>query len=400
VEESAAEVRARVCARLEPRRAEVERAILSRVWAVSGSAGSEDEEYVEALRSAVSAGIDHALVGVERGVDGTGSIPAELFVEARQAARSGVALDVELRRYFAGYTLFCDYVMRAAEEGVPLRGQALRQTFHALAAIFERLVSATVSEYRQEKWHRGRPAAGAQTDRVKRLLAGEQIESGELGYELGDWHVGAVARGRGATAALRSFAAVVDRRLLLVRPEAEAAWAWFGGRRRVAVAEILSARAASPDAVVAFGEPARGIEGWRLTHRQAAAALTIARPNAESVLRYADVGLLASISRDRLLAASLRQLYLAPLAHARDGGAALRETLRAYFAAGRNVSSAASALGVSRQTVGSRLRAAEESLGRTLESCAPELEIALRLEALDGLAGRPQPLTASARNDH
>jgi len=58
----------------------------------------------------------------------------------------------------------------------------------------------------------------------------------------------------------------------------------------------------------------------------------------------------------------------------------LRKTLRAYFTTGRNITSAASALGVSRQTVGNRLRVIEEKLGRTIESCAPEIEVALRLD--------------------
>jgi len=51
-----------------------------------------------------------------------------------------------------------------------------------------------------------------------------------------------------------------------------------------------------------------------------------------------------------------------------------------FFAAERNVSSAAMALGVNRNTVASRLRAIEERLGRSLGACAPDLEAALRLE--------------------
>jgi DNA-binding PucR family transcriptional regulator len=79
---------------------------------------------------------------------------------------------------------------------------------------------------------------------------------------------------------------------------------------------------------------------------------------------------------------SLRQLYLEPLAGERDGGEVLRETLRAYFEAERNVSSAAAALGVKRHTVTNRLRAAEEKLGRSLNVCAGELDVALHLEDL------------------
>ena len=102
----------------------------------------------------------------------------------------------------------------------------------------------------------------------------------------------------------------------------------------------------------------------------------------QSLVRYADVALLASILQDDLLAISLRQLYLAPLSEERDGGSALRQTLRAYFAAERNVSSAAGALSVSRQTVVNRLHVIEERFERSLNSCAAEVEAALRLEDL------------------
>jgi hypothetical protein len=271
--------------------------------------------------------------------------------------------------------------LQAVEDGVALRGSALRRVLHAQAVLFERLLLAVFGEYTRERVDGHRPEQ-RQADRVKKLLAGEPVEPGALGYEFDDWHVGAVAYGADAASALRDLADAADRRLLLIRPETGTVWAWFGGRRRIAVAEF--AQDVTPgergDMLIALGEPARGLEGWRLTHQQASAALWVARDGDEGVVRYADVGLLASISRDRVLAGSLRLLYLAPLADGRDGGLELRNTLRAYFTAGRNITSAASSLGVSRQTVGNRLRVIEEKLGRTIESCAPEIEVALRLD--------------------
>ena len=61
--------------------------------------------------------------------------------------------------------------------------------------------------------------------------------------------------------------------------------------------------------------------------------------------------------------------------------------LRAYFRAGRNVSSAAAALGLNRRTLSKRLQSAERILGRPLESLAADLEIALSLEALEAPTG-------------
>jgi DNA-binding PucR family transcriptional regulator len=106
----------------------------------------------------------------------------------------------------------------------------------------------------------------------------------------------------------------------------------------------------------------------------------IAERRGQAVVRYADVALLASILRDDLLATSLRQLYLEPLARVKDGGKVGRETLRAYFATERNISSTAAALGVDRRTVTNRIRAVEELFGRPLRDFATELETALLLD--------------------
>jgi DNA-binding PucR family transcriptional regulator len=138
--------------------------------------------------------------------------------------------------------------------------------------------------------------------------------------------------------------------------------------------------------ILALGEPARGIEGWRLTHRQAQAALVVAlrRGGRErmTLTRYADVALLASALKDEALARALIDIYLSPLEDSRNSGPMLRETLRAYLAAERSVSSTAAALGVVRKTVESRLRTAEEKIGRTLHPCPAELEVALLLDEL------------------
>ena len=86
--------------------------------------------------------------------------------------------------------------------------------------------------------------------------------------------------------------------------------------------------------------------------------------------------------RDRDLASSLYEIHLSPLDCDGAGGAVWRTTLRAYFAAGCNAATAASALGVDRRTVARRLQAIETRLGRRLHTCHAELEVALRLQEL------------------
>jgi DNA-binding PucR family transcriptional regulator len=138
---------------------------------------------------------------------------------------------------------------------------------------------------------------------------------------------------------------------------------------------------------LALGDPAQGLVGWRLTHRQARATLPIAVRSSKPVVRYADVSLLASIMQDDLLATSLREQYLVPLSYERDGGQIFRSTLRAFFAANRNISAAAASLKVSPRTIHNRLRAIEERLGRTLSTILPEIETALRLQDFETSRG-------------
>ncbi|HEU4904734.1 MAG TPA: helix-turn-helix domain-containing protein, partial [Solirubrobacterales bacterium] len=171
---------------------------------------------------------------------------------------------------------------------------------------------------------------------------------------------------------------------LAVRREKRQVWAWLGGRRALDSTGLCSRLdpLLPPGSSLAVGEPGEGLDGWRCTHRQAAAALPVGRRRGDRVVRYADVALLTAVLRDDLLATSLRRSYLEPLAGGRAGGEALLQTLRAYFAAGRNSASAAAALGITRQTVGNRLRAVEQRLGLPLDACCSDLEIALELQEI------------------
>lgn len=374
-----ARARADLRARLEARRDELEREVLTRVNAIADPAEVSDPAYAQGLRATVAAGLDYALEAIERGEERAPSPPPALLAQARLAARSGVSLDTVLRRYLVGYTLLGDFVSREAEAGgLPA---APARLLRDLSATLDRLLAAVGAEYEREVESRGRSSEWRRAERVRRLLAGEPLETSEIGYDFGGHHTG-LAADRGAARPIRELATALDARLLLVRRDEATIWAWLGARRPLDPAEVERAASSSserPPSALALGEPAEGPSGWRLTHRQAVAALSVAQRGPDPVVRYRDVALLASILQDDLLVTSLRRLYLEPLEAERDGGQALRDTLRAYFAARRNVSSAAAMLGVSRNTVGSRLRETEAVIGRPLSACGAELEIALRL---------------------
>ncbi len=378
------EIRSGLCARLRSRQAEIQAATIARVQAISDPRQSADPDYAEGLRVAVTTALDYGIAALERSEDRPPPIPTALLSQARLAVRNRVSLDTVLRRYFAGYTLLGDFVIEEAEHAGISSGPALKRLLRVQAGVFDRLLASVSEEYKRESV---RPSSSEErrAERIGRLLNGEPLDTSELAYEFGGWHLGIAASGAGAKEAIASLAEPLDCRALSVCPGEGTAWGWLGSRRRFGQEQLegLLCQQLPAGLALAIGEPGEGLGGWRLTHRQAKAALGVALRAEAGVVRYREVALVASMLGDELLVTSLRELYLRPLEGERDGGLLARETLRAYFAAERNVSSAAAALKLNRQTITNRLRSVEEHLGRPLKTCATEIESALCLDEFD-----------------
>lgn len=378
---SVEQARSLLAERLRERLPELQSAIGTRVYAISDPRDVTDPAYVEGLNAALAAAVEYRLEVLEVGERAAPDVPTALLAQARLDARDRVPLDTVLRRYFAGNALFADFLAEEAErEGVP--NAVLRNLLAAQATVGDRLLAAVSAEHAREAQVRPSSTAERRRESVKRLLAGEFVDHAEIEYDLEAQHLGLMARGEGAEALLRELAKRLDRRLLAVQREEEPTWAgWLGGSRPVAAADVerVLSELDPKGVVVTIGEPADGLAGWRFSHLQAKAALAVAERRGVTVARYADVAIEAAVLRDDLLGRSLRELYLEPLEGMRDGGKVARETLRAYFAAERNISSTAAALGVDRRTVRNRIRAIEELVGRPLTVAAADLEIALRV---------------------
>jgi PucR C-terminal helix-turn-helix domain/GGDEF-like domain len=358
-----------------------------RISAIGDSSEVADPSYLQGLHSAVTAALDYGLSTIEHGEERFPPVPVVLLAQARMAARSGISLDTVLRRYAAGYALLRDVLIEEAERG-PLDGRALKCLLRSQATLFDAVLAAVSEEYGREAQSRMNSITERRAECVERLLAGELLDTSELQYDLGVHHTGAIAAGQGAGEAIRDLAKVLDRRLLLVCRSEGIAWAWLGARRALDAKELERHLSQNwpTHLSLAIGESGQGLAGWCLTHQQARAALPIAVRSPRPFVRYADVALLASILQDDLLATSLREMYLVPLECGPDGGEVARETLRAYFAAERNLSSAAVVLEVSRRTVANRLRVIETKLNRPLGSATAEIEAALRLQSFDSMS--------------
>jgi hypothetical protein len=408
---------------LRSRRGEIEAAIYARVRdavPMSDRVG-EDVEYVQGLREAVAAAVSFGLRTIERELVASPSsslrpeeVPEVAIVQARRAARGGVSADAVLRRYVLGHMLLWDFVMEEANQVG--EGQALREMSQSQSSALDHLMEAVAYEHAQERERMGRSQEQRRLELVRGLLEGEISVNGdgghgrvggidvtgggwaggtwsaaggesavqELGYELDAEHVGVIARGADVREALGGLARTLDRRLLCLSVSEGMAWAWLGGRRSLRMETLRHAGRELPEGVcLVVGEPAWGLAGFRSSHRQAQAGLAVAlRRSPTGLTRYGDVALLASALKDEMLAQALIEIYIAPLRNARDGGAALRQTLRAYLAAECSVSSTAAALGVVRNTIEKRLRAIEEHLDCSLHPCPAELGVALALDEI------------------
>jgi len=374
-----------LAARLSARQVEIERAVLTRVEGLSDAAKSTDAEYMEGLIEAVRSAIGFSIDTLERDEERPPPIPTALLSQARLAARNRVTLDTVLRRYIAGFVLLGDFTIEEAERMQATERPDLRRLLRSLAALLDRIVVTVSEEYSREQQRRPRSPEEHRLLKIRKLLAGELVDTTDLTYNFQGSHLGLVGSGPGTAQVLKELVRPLDLHLLLVHTAEETIWAWLGSRSGIDQTDIdqLAEQEVQPGIALAVGEPGEGLPGWRLTHRLARAALLIAKRGTNRPVRYAEVALVTSMLHDDLLVTSLKEIYLSPLRAERDGGVLARRTLRAYFAAGRNISSAAARLGVSRQAVGSRLRKIEQLLGRPLVTCAAEIEAALRLSAQD-----------------
>jgi PucR C-terminal helix-turn-helix domain/GGDEF-like domain len=380
----AIETRRDLLSGLERRREEIGLEIFARVRAIGLDEERPDPEYVEGLRLAVEAAIDHTIEAFGRESDRPLEVPHRVLAQARLAARHGVTLDTVLRRYLAGHAVLGDFLV---EEAAHLRVSTgeLRRILRAAAAETDRMLAAVSTAYVSELV--STPAASREQRRleiVRRALDGELVDVGNLGYDVDRFHVGIVFGGSQMEEALASLVARRDAVHLHVAGDDGLLWAWIGRNEGLSPREIQAALAAvlPVGPRVGIGEPLFGRTGWRLTHEQARAALFVAERSSEQVVRYADVAVLASAIKDELLTTSLKAIYLDPLEETRGDVGVLRDTLRAYFAADRSASSTAAALGVTRNTVTNRIRAIEERIGHLRPSLAADLSLALRLDEL------------------
>ena len=340
-----------------------------------------DAENAAGLRIAASEAVTVIQKRLGEGDIWSSELPPGLAVPIHYMAREGWSLDRVLRGFTLVTAALVEFVVEKLGE-LERPEEAVRYMANMRSLNDDRMMASFAAEYEKEIERLRQAPSRHVSERIESLLESGSADFADLDYRLEDWHVGLVVMGPKAELESRRLAEKLGcQHLSLPRPS-DVIWAWLGSPRPVTFAKLGNAVATCGDPLaVTAGEPRRGIDGWRLSHREARGATIVGALTGIRLTRYSDVPLLASCLVNEVAGRSLLDRYLEPLSVRRDGDA-LRATLRAYLDRDCNAASAAAALGVDRHTVQRRLRRIEESIGEPVASRRAELDVALRLEGL------------------
>lgn len=352
----------------------------------------DDPVYNEAERSSVLSALTSIVDGLAGGRRPPDRPSDAALQEARIAAQAGIDLHSLLRTYRVGQSILWDVILEETLRVVDSderRMSVLRQASDYQYGWNNKVTEAVIAAYQAEhnayffrSQDRKRRAV------VSDILRGMPADVQQLGYSLRAEHLAVVAWGRSPEANIRALAVSLDARHLTVSSTSGTYLGWLGSStlKRVLEERPEAARAMG-ETHLALGEVAHGVDGFRLSHRQAWQAYRVGKLRSADVVNYSDVALEALMLKDRQAVQDFVSRELGPL-HDEDDprGELLKSTLRAYFRSGQNAASTAQAIHVHERTVAYRLRSIESRLGVTIGARRDELAVALRLADLLGQA--------------
>ena len=361
---------------------------------IRGRLQTEPLEYSMAGNEQLSAAESEAITASLRDVldyiaDGsTGSVRAsnEALREVRLAARAGVSLQPFLQGSRVAQSVTWDFVLEEAYrllEDTPERVAVLRRASANHFAWNEIVSGAIIEAFEQES------SVYALQSRERRkmttlnaLLAGLQVDTAELEYAFDGPHLAAQVWGATPDPVARLIGARAGRRPLVGVTHQGDGYIWVPWSPRLGPPSERLAEVEWPDgARVAFGALREGVEGFRLSHRQAGEARAVAEALGLVEVWYDDVVLEALAMHDLPATRAFVLDELEPLGDVLDPDNVLIETLRTYFEVGENAVVTAQRLGVHSRTVAYRLRSVESKMGAEGMS-RDELPTALRLVKL------------------
>lgn len=365
---------------------------------------SGDAMLLEAELPSIMEALSSVIHGFRNGRDLPERASEGALEEARVAAQAGVALSDLLHTRRIGQVVLWNRILDTAVEVAPDGPRhiaVLKQAAEYHFAWNDRVTQDVVAAYEREKsahFLRGRERHLRTI--VTDLLNAVPTDTEELGYNLELEHLAVVAWGSAPKPALQTLAAQLHASVLIVEGTGGALLGWLGASRLGdSFASMFSSISTPPATYLAFGNPAFGLDGFRLGHRQAWQACRVARLRSQPVTRYRDIALESLILRDVVAARDFMVSELGPIGDDHPRTRLLRETLSAYFEAGHNAAATAARLHVHERTVTYRLKSIEERLGVPIIRRRDELAVALRLAAaLDDVSDAQVALMEQSRS--
>jgi hypothetical protein len=364
----------------------------------------DDKPLVALLASSVDSNVATCLQIMLHRIDlAAVRAPASAAEYARRLAQRGTPLTMLLRAYRLGHARFSDWLLTELALLTELKGRAgdaatitatVQRMARLVAGYIDRISEEMVSAYTQERedWLRNRSAARAA--RIRDLLSGAWIDvsatEATLGYRLRQYHVAVVCwaddaasagdesirlkRAIGRVAAQTGFGGDP----VFLSRDGSSAWAWLP----LGIRDRFDGAASDADAGIhfAFGDAAKGIAGFRLTHQQAIAAQAVALAGGcpPRVVTYSEVAPVAMMLGSTNLLRAWVLGTLAGLATDDEHHARLRDTLLVFLHTGGSYKTTAERLVLHKNTVQYRIRKAEESLGQPVGENRHDVELALR----------------------
>ena len=323
---------------------------------------------------------------------------------ARTLARRGFDLPVLLSAYRIGQRATWDFItdlLRTQVTDPDLRSAVLLRFWSHATQWIDTVVESLIPVFNDEReeWQRG--ALARRTGIVKAILAKQSIDVDAavttLGYPLQQNHIAFTLRvdDNVPDYELRSLlelsagsvsTALGGGKPLVISSGARSAWCWTSQPSRPLADRAVFELPRFVRMTLGMCHP--GVAGFRLAHLEAIAALAIAERYDAPVVSYADVEiacLAAGVLCEDARVAFVRR-ELGGLVGSEDATRRLRDTLRAYLKQGCDAAATGQLLRLHANTVRYRIRQAEQRLGHGIGQRRAQLELALEIIRVCGIA--------------
>ncbi|WP_196054737.1 PucR family transcriptional regulator [Nocardia aurantiaca] len=333
-------------------------------------------------------------------------VPLEMFTpsaEVVERTRTLVQRGLPLTAVIRGYRIGAHRLTEQWSDAVYAYGPNDRRSVEVAKAGTSYILSwldlmteRISEEYRNEDERLARERSLSHLEDVRRVLSGPDTDvdnaTNRLGYRLSGRHTAIVLRaltndadaGASLEAAVRELGRATRTPGLTVRVDIRTMWCWLPGP----AGDNPRVPPPSVPVLVAIGNPANGLDGFRHSHREALDALRVSEmtaPSTAMVTYYRDVDIAAMCSIVPERCQEFVSSELGTLTSNDRTTRRIRETLMAFYASNSNFRATAANLGIHHNTVRYRLEQAELAIGRPVGERRLALELALHLAHVIGI---------------